>query len=391
MNRYDTIIIGAGIAGLFTALRLSKNGQKVLVVEKDKVGSGATIANHGTIHSGAHYMVHYPEIVKSCIEAQDLFLNLFPTAKLLSKNSIHIVKGKNYPDFERLLKHNQFEYKIIKPDHISELKPNILKNSKFVSLREEVYSSREILDILISYCLANGVKFLLGNKIQKIKSESECVVGICIGSNELIKAKNVIVATGMGTEGILNSINSYYSKYLKSRVGMMAYLPNMHTIRGFVFMEPVKPVLLPALGNGTLASIFGMILPPVTKVENFSVDYEKARLIIKGIKQNFNVSEKQTSGATFYVSGKTDYVNEDNINSNSVNPGYNIIDHGEFDRINGLYTIITGKMTLAFHSSKNVSEKILKKDLSLDINQKVKTKYDRNMLEIEPWNNFNQN
>ena len=98
MNRYDTIIIGAGIAGLFTALRLSKNGQKVLVVEKDKVGSGATIANHGTIHSGAHYMVHYPEIVKSCIEAQDLFLNLFPTAKLLSKNSIHIVKGKNYPE-----------------------------------------------------------------------------------------------------------------------------------------------------------------------------------------------------------------------------------------------------------------------------------------------------
>ena len=108
-----------------------------------------------------------------------------------------------------------------------------------------------------------------------------------------------------------------------------------------------------------------------------------------GIKQNFNVSEKQTSGATFYVSGKTDYVNEDNINSNSVNPGYNIIDHSEFDRISGLYTIITGKMTLAFHSSKNISERILKKNLSLDISQKVKSKYDRNMLAVEPWNNLN--
>ena len=46
-------------------------------------------------------------------------------------------------------------------------------------------------------------------------------------------------------------------------------------------------------------------------------------------------------------------------------------------------------MTLAFHSSKNISERILKKNLSLDISQKVKSKYDRNMLAVEPWNNLN--
>jgi len=34
MNQYDVIIIGAGITGLSAALHLSRNGKKVLVVEK---------------------------------------------------------------------------------------------------------------------------------------------------------------------------------------------------------------------------------------------------------------------------------------------------------------------------------------------------------------------
>lgn len=388
-TKYDTIIIGAGVAGLFTALRLSKNGQKILVVEKDKVGSGATIANHGTIHSGAHYVVNYPNIVKGCIEAQDLFLNLFPTAKLLSKNSIHVVKEQNYDEFETLLKYNNFKYKEVKSNNITELKSNVKTGSRFVGLREQVYSSREILELLLSFCLSNGVEFSLGNKVKKIKTELGRVSGIYLGANELIETKNVVIATGMGTSSILNSFNSYYSKYLKSRIGMMTYLPNLHLSRGFVFMEPVKPVLLPALNSGTLASIFGMVLPPVTNEKSFSVDYEKAGLIIKGISKNFNVSKKQISGATFYVAGKTDYVNESNLNNDLVNPGYNIIDHSEFDNVKGLFTIITGKMTLAFHCSKDVSERILNKNLDLEIHQMKRVKYDLDMLALEPWNNLN--
>lgn len=388
-NRYDTIIVGAGIAGLFTALRLSKKGQKVLVVEKNKVGSGATSANHGTIHSGAHYMINYPNIVKDCIEAQDLFLNLFSTAKLLSKNSIHVVKKQDYDNFEELLKLNIFKYKEIKSNEIIELKTNVKTGSRLVSLKEHVYSSREILGFLLSFCLSNGVEFSLGNRVQRIKAESGCVSGIYLGSNELIKAKNIVIATGMGTLSILNSFKSHYSRYLKSRIGMMVYLPKMHLTRGFVFMEQVKPVLLPALNNGTLASIFGMVLPPVINERDFSVDYEKARLIIKSIKQNFNIKEKQIAGATFYVAGKTDYVNENNSVSSSVNPGYNIIDHAELDNIKGLFTIITGKMTLAFHCSKEISEKILNKKLDLEIYQKKEIKYDPEMLALEPWNNLN--
>lgn len=384
-KKFDTIIVGAGIAGLLTALRLSQKGQKILVVEKGKVGSGATAANHGTIHSGAHYMEHFPNIVNSCIEAQDLFSSLFQSAKLLSGDSIHVVKRENYTNFENLLRTYHLEHKEVIADNIPELEARILKSSKFVSIKEGIYSSREILEILLSYCLANEVKFILGDTVRGIVVKSNVVSGIYLSSGEQINGKNIVIATGLGTQKILDSFNSHFSKYLKSRLGMMVYLPKSHITRGFVFMEPNSPVLLPASKNGSLASIFGMILPPIFEDRNFSIDYEKASSVINGIKSNFNSDLINTDDAKFYVAGKTDYINNDLIVKNSVNPGYNIIDHELKDKISGLYTLVTGKMTLAFHCSKEVSEMILKEKLGLQIVQKKHLEPLTDMLASEPW------
>lgn len=384
-KKFDTIIVGAGIAGLLTALRLSQKGQKILVVERDKVGSGATAANHGTIHSGAHYMEHFPNIVNSCIEAQYLFSNLFQNANLLSGDSIHVVKRENYTNFENLLKTYQLEHKEVIADNIPELEARILKSSKFVSIKEGIYSSREILEILLSYCLANEVKFILGDMVRGIVVKSNVVSGIYLSSGEQINGKNIVIATGLGTQKILDSFNSHFSKYLKSRLGMMVYLPKSHITRGFVFMEPNNPVLLPAPRNGSLASIFGMVLPPIFEDRNFSIDYEKASLVISGIKSNFSSDLINTDGAKFYVAGKTDYINNDLIVKNLVNPGYNVIDHKLKDRISGLYTLVTGKMTLAFHCSKDVSEMILKDKLDLEIVQNKRLEPLTDMLASEPW------
>lgn len=38
----DLVIVGAGLAGLLTAYTLAKEGKHVIVLEKDRLGSGAT-------------------------------------------------------------------------------------------------------------------------------------------------------------------------------------------------------------------------------------------------------------------------------------------------------------------------------------------------------------
>lgn len=51
----DIVIIGAGIAGLWIFNRLKKDGYDVLLLEKDSIGCGQTIASQGIIHSGLKY------------------------------------------------------------------------------------------------------------------------------------------------------------------------------------------------------------------------------------------------------------------------------------------------------------------------------------------------
>jgi glycine/D-amino acid oxidase-like deaminating enzyme len=56
-EEYDVIVFGAGVAGLWIANRLTQAGYNVIVVEKEKLGSGQTMASQGMIHGGQKYLL----------------------------------------------------------------------------------------------------------------------------------------------------------------------------------------------------------------------------------------------------------------------------------------------------------------------------------------------
>ncbi|HMG14709.1 MAG TPA: FAD-dependent oxidoreductase, partial [Saprospiraceae bacterium] len=77
MQRYDVIVIGAGIVGLATALQLlEKNPKlKVCILEKEnEIAQHQTGHNSGVIHSGIYYK---PGSLKAenCIQGYDLLVN----------------------------------------------------------------------------------------------------------------------------------------------------------------------------------------------------------------------------------------------------------------------------------------------------------------------------
>jgi len=86
-NRADVCVIGGGYTGLSTALHLSKNGYKVILIEARKVGWGASGRNGGQLGSGQR---------KDQIELEKLFgkdvahqlWDLAQDAKALAKNLI---------------------------------------------------------------------------------------------------------------------------------------------------------------------------------------------------------------------------------------------------------------------------------------------------------------
>ena len=63
---YDKIIIGAGLYGLYSALKCGEAGQHVLVIERDPAPfMRATYINQARVHMGYHYPRSYSTAIKS--------------------------------------------------------------------------------------------------------------------------------------------------------------------------------------------------------------------------------------------------------------------------------------------------------------------------------------
>ncbi|MFN3700425.1 MAG: FAD-dependent oxidoreductase [Alphaproteobacteria bacterium] len=83
-HRADIIIIGGGIAGLWTLNRLSRMGYNALLLENNALGGGQSIASQGIIHSGLKYALAgkisalaqsisaMPDLWRRALEGKDL-------------------------------------------------------------------------------------------------------------------------------------------------------------------------------------------------------------------------------------------------------------------------------------------------------------------------------
>ncbi len=68
MEQYDFLIVGGGIFGIYAALFLREQGQRVLLVEKEKaLLKKASIVNQARLHSG----YHYPRSVATALMSDD--------------------------------------------------------------------------------------------------------------------------------------------------------------------------------------------------------------------------------------------------------------------------------------------------------------------------------
>jgi glycine/D-amino acid oxidase-like deaminating enzyme len=64
-DRVDIAIVGAGVIGLATALRLQDDGHEVLLIDPNEPGSGASFGNAGTIATYGSVPVGTPDVLRS--------------------------------------------------------------------------------------------------------------------------------------------------------------------------------------------------------------------------------------------------------------------------------------------------------------------------------------
>ena len=268
---------------------------------------------------------------------------------------------------------------------MSDLDSSVRDTYSLLAIGERVFSSRRIVSILAGQCLAVGVTIHTGATVAGIAHADGKVTGVRLGAGELLPARHVVIAAGTGTARLLADLGSGQAALLRSRLDMMIHLPVSWLTRGLIFTELHRPVVMPAPGGGALTSFFGGVQPEITGRRAFPVDLDKATALLHQTVAALAPQTVDAAGAVAYVAGKTDYVGSVHAEDGRINPGYHVIDHEITDGLYGLYTVITGKMTLGFHVSKAVADAILGTDLPLVIAPHVVPDPPARLVAVEPW------
>ena len=173
-SNFEFVIIGGGIVGLSTALKIQESGKTVLVLEKEKTpGLHQSGRNSGVIHSGIYYK---PNSFKSqlSIRGRELLIEFLNLKKIPFRLEGKIVVDKNIEKIEHLLDRsknlNMEGVKILTSQELLEKEPNSVINQGLFVPQAGVVNYRNVTEALADELQSLGGKIGYFEEIISIES-----------------------------------------------------------------------------------------------------------------------------------------------------------------------------------------------------------------------------
>ena len=214
MNKYDCIIIGAGVVGALCARELSRYKLNVLVLEKEiDVGCGASGANSAIVHSG-YDPVPGTLKAKLNVEGNKMYEDLCKELDVQFKRIGSITVANSEEELvtlEELAKRseaNGVPYQILGEQELKELEPNITASAKggLLCPTAGIVNPFEMVVAAMENAMDNGVSLHLAETVEDIKKDN----GFIIKTNkDEYYAKYVINAAGVYSSKINDLVNPH--------------------------------------------------------------------------------------------------------------------------------------------------------------------------------------
>lgn len=168
MKEFDFIVIGAGAAGLFAAIRASENGKTVAIVEKmNRAGRKLLITGKGRCN------------ITNSAEIDDFITHVYPDGRFL------------YSAFKQY-----YSYDVLSFFEECGVAVTLERGGRYFPTSEKAV---DIVDALYNRAINNGVKFFFNSSVQEIIVEDLQVSGILYtnhSQNKSLKSRNVLICTG---------------------------------------------------------------------------------------------------------------------------------------------------------------------------------------------------
>ncbi len=203
---YDIIVFGGGIAGLWLANVLLNAGFNVILIEKDKLGAGQTLASQGMIHGGQKYVLegaltrsaaailHMPQRWDACLEGRgEIDLTavrvlsdtqvMWPAARAISVATV----------FAAAKLVNANTTKLARSEYPQILREHAKNRGPVYRLPEKVLDMRSLLAALAKP-LRDRV--FMGEPVD-LRPDGTCAV-----AGHRLRAQLLIFTAGLGNEGV---------------------------------------------------------------------------------------------------------------------------------------------------------------------------------------------
>lgn len=266
INKYDVVIIGAGIIGLSTALKLleQKPDLKLCILEKEnEVAKHQTGHNSGIIHSGIYYKPGSLKAV-NCIKGYNLLL------KFCDENNIpydicgKIIVATNEKEFSALYtlydrgKANGLDgVKIISREEIKEREPYINGMKGIFVPQTGIVDYKLVSKKIVELLISKGVVINFNEKVEDIKIKNNEVK--IITDKESYQTSLVVACAGLQSDKIASLTNGkinfriipFRGEYYKLKESSNYFVKNL--------IYPVPDPEFPFLGVHFTRKIDGVV------------------------------------------------------------------------------------------------------------------------------------
>jgi hypothetical protein len=358
-------VVGGGVAGLMTALRLAHAGNRVTLFESDLIGSGASLDNHGFIHSGALYAEIHPEVTAPLRAAGALFQKTFPSA-VTRKSTWYVTDSHRLNALCNLWEQQQIPFHHLESSDLDGIVHPVARLYQGVEVPELNVSTRSVLLSLTRLCVSMGVEIRVNCPVVRIRWASRNRVDLVFGSAQTMTFDTVVLANGAGIAPLLRAAGCRSAARIKARLCTMVAVSNAGLVQPIVWHQKGGLSVAPVTDDVLLVSLFGGEQRPVNETRKWSVPVSNVNSIVDRLISLLHPSTYSLENWRAYTSVKVEYA-AGFADAGGGEPNFAVIDHECDDSIPNLWTLIPGKFSLAFHASRSASERILDSDLELTL------------------------
>lgn len=261
-NKFDYIIIGAGIFGMYAAKILGDKGYRVALLEYEREPFlRASYINQARLHRGYHYPRSHATVAK-LVEYYDRFLNDFSFAIRNKYKSVYAISKKNSlvssKQFQDFCNHFSIPYAEIDPSEYF-VKNKIESAFKTV---EHIFDGIKIRDYFINYISdKKNIRIFFNIRINKIENNGKNYILRIMDGSAFI-APVVLNTTYASTNQIVKKFGfkGFKIKYELCEIILCRVRRVMNDI-GFTIMDGPFFSLIP-FGLDNIYSLSSVLLTP---------------------------------------------------------------------------------------------------------------------------------